>query len=343
MRAVALGSGGHLEVVEKAEPVPGPTDVVVSVERCGICGSDLHLKQSGLLPVGAVMGHEFAGLVTALGAEAPTDLEGRRVAVLPADRCGTCELCTAGKGHLCRAQLWTAIGLGLNDGAFAGCVRVPARSCRPLPDAMTPEQGALVEPYAVGLHAVNRSLVSGFAVQAEADLAAGIVGAGPIGLMCLAALRRAGVIRVVVAEPDEGRAAVAQAMGATVVEDAGRLGRALDGPLDVVFEAAGVTATPPLALGAVRPGGQVVLVGTVGPGQVLPMPGLLWVVNEVDVLASMAYTDDEFSEAVAAVASGAVDPALVVSDVRPLDAAQQSFDELGRRSGLVKVLLAPGW
>lgn len=337
MRAVALGAEGRLEVVVKDRPTAGPEEVIVSVERCGICGSDLHLRASGLLPVGAVMGHEFAGTIVETGAEAPVALQpGRRVSVLPARRCGTCDPCRAGKGHLCPAQAFSAIGLGVNDGAYAEYVRVPAASCHVLPEHMVPEQGALVEPYAVGVHAVARSRAAGGGAAAV-----GIIGAGPIGLMCLAALRHSGVDDVIVAEPSRSRASVAEAMGATAVADARRLGRGARAPLDVVFDATGTVSTPALALEAVRPGGQVVLVGTPGPGQAVPMPGLLWVVKEVEVTPSIAYTDQEFAKAVAAVAAGAVDADLVVSDVRPLDAAERSFAELAQPDAPVKVLLAP--
>ncbi len=338
MRAVALGGDGRLEVVERPVPVPGPGEVVVAVERCGICGSDLHLKASGLLPRGAVLGHELSGTVVEVGEQATGGpATGQRVSVLPARRCGTCDRCRAGEGHLCPAQALTAIGLGANDGAYADYVRLPAGSCYPLPSHVTPEQGALVEPYAVGLHAVGRSRAAG-----DSEVSVGVIGAGPIGLMCVAALQRSGVQRVVVAEPRRGRAAVADAMGAAVVDDATRLAQAAGGPLDVVLDAAGDVRTPSLALQTVRAGGQVVLVGTPGVVADVAMPGLLWVVKEVDVAPAVAYTDAEFAAAVSDVAAGALDPHLFVSDVRPLDAAERAFEELAQPDAPVKVMLAPG-
>lgn len=335
MRAVAFTPDGTLEVVDKPEPTPGPLDVIVAVERCGICGSDLHLKQARLLPPGAVMGHEFGGPVVAVGDEVTDIVEGQRVAVLPADRDRTCAACEAGKDHLCGLQFTTGIGLGMNDGGYAELVRAPARSCFALPDGMTSDQAALVEPFAVALHGVRRS-------RARTGTAAAVIGAGPIGLLTLAALQREGVTDIAVAERSESRAAIAEQMGASVVVgDAAKLGSALGEPPEVVFDCAGVTATPPVALEAARMGGQIVLVGVVNPGDMLAMPGLLWVVKEVDVLPSIAYTIDEFAESVAAVAAGAVDPAVIVSDVRPLEAAEQSFSDLVQPGGPVKVLLAP--
>jgi (R,R)-butanediol dehydrogenase/meso-butanediol dehydrogenase/diacetyl reductase len=334
---VAFTADGTLEVVDKPEPTAGPTDVVVAVERCGICGSDLHLKHARLLPPGAVMGHEFGGTVLAAGEQVTNVREGERVAVLPAERCGTCALCTSGRSEICPTQMMTSIGLGFRDGAYAEQVLAAAKSCFPLPDGMTADQAALVEPYAVALHAVRRSAAARAGVSTAA-----VIGAGPIGLFTLAALRNEGVEAVAIAERSESRAAIADQLGAThVVAEAGRLGTVLGQPPDVVFDCAGVPATAPIALEAVRSGGQVVLVGVVNPGEMLAMPGTLWIVKEVDVLSALAYTDDEFGEAVQAVASGAVDPAQVVSDVRPLDAAEASFTELTQPGGPVKVLLSP--
>ncbi len=335
MRAAALGADGRLEVVERPDPTPGPGEVVVAVERCGICGSDLHLKASGLLPTGAVLGHEFAGTVAAVGHQVASPGVGQRVAVLPSQRCGQCEPCRAGRSNLCAAQHSTVIGLGINDGGFAEYVRVPAGSCHVLPPGMSPEQGALVEPYAVALHAVARSRAA-----TEPDLAAAVVGAGPIGLACVAALRQAGVARVAVAEPNPRRAAVASSMGAVVVDDGQRLSRALEGAPDLVFDTAGRVATAPLAVEVVTPGGQVVLLGVVGPAERLAMPGLLWILKEVDVVASIAYTDAEFAAAVTAVAAGAVAAVAAVSEVRPLEDAERSFQELSGPDAPAKLLLS---
>jgi (R,R)-butanediol dehydrogenase/meso-butanediol dehydrogenase/diacetyl reductase len=206
-----------------------------------------------------------------------------------------------------------------------------------MPAGMTVEQGALVEPYAVALHAVRRSRVA-----SEPSLKVGVIGAGPIGLLTVAALRAEGATIVTVAERAEMRAELATSVGATsVVADAGRLATAFGGePPDVIFDCAGSPVTPPLALEAVRAGGEIVLVGVVDIGQTLDMNGLLWIIKEVDVRSSIAYTDDEFAESVQAVAKGVIDPAVLVSDTRPLDAAQASFEDLAAGRA-VKVLLSP--
>src|SRR5206468_4460696 len=117
VRAVAYQANGTLVVVDKPEPRAGPGQAVVAVERCGICGSDLHLRRSGMLAPGAVMGHEFAGTVVARGDEATTLAEGDRVAVLPAVRCGRCRSCLEGRDAICLEQMAFMLGIGTVDGA----------------------------------------------------------------------------------------------------------------------------------------------------------------------------------------------------------------------------------
>src|SRR5438874_3600774 len=112
MKAVAYTAEGGLEVVDRPEPQPGPADVIIDVERCGICGSDLHMRRSGMLPTGSVMGHEFAGTVVARGEEAASLAEGAHVAVLPAVRCGHCRTCLEGRDAICLEQGAHMIGIG---------------------------------------------------------------------------------------------------------------------------------------------------------------------------------------------------------------------------------------
>ena len=335
MRAVVTTPAGTLDVEERPRPDPGPDDVVIAVDRCGICGSDLHMKTAGLLPPGAVMGHEFGGRVAAAGSAVRGLAEGDRVAVLPCARCGVCRPCREGRTQLCTDQWRTALGLGFNDGGYAEYVRTPARACVPLAPAMTAEQAALVEPYAVALHAVRRS-------KAHPGAVVGVIGAGPIGLLTLAALRAKGVETVAVAERSATRADAARAMGATAVTgDASGLPGALDAEVDVVFECAGTVTTPQAALETVAVGGEVMLVGVTGPADQLALSSVLWIIKEIDVRASIAYTDEEFAEAVDAVARGAVDASRLVSAVRPLEDADAAFADLTGPEPPLKVLLSP--
>lgn len=337
MRVAAVGAGGGLVVADRPDPEPGPGEVLVAVDGAGVCGSDLHLLRSGLLPAGAVLGHEISGTVVTGDPDRAGPADGARVAVLPARRCGDCPACRGGRDNLCVLQLTTSLGMGGRDGGWAELVAVPADSCHPLLAGVGAVAGALVEPYAVALHALGRSRVP----DRGDPPAVAVLGAGSVGLMTVAALRRTGVARVAVAEPRPRRAAAAAALGAEVVEAAGRLQAVLGGPPDVVFDATGTTAAPGLAVELAAAGGQVVLLGVTAPGDQVPLPGLLWVVKEVDVVPSIAYTSAEFTAAAAAVATGAVGPILAHTDVRPLADGPQALEDLGRTDGPVKVVLAP--
>ena len=336
MRAAVVTADGRVEVVDRPELTPGPGQVVVAVERCGVCGSDLHLLASGLVPAGAVLGHEFGGTVTAPNPDGGGPALGQRVAVLPARRCGVCDACTTGRGNLCPLQLTTSIGLGWHDGGYAEQVVVASSSCHPVPPSATPAQVALAEPYAVALHALGRSRVA-----ADPDLAVAVIGAGSVGLMCVAALVEAGVRRIAVAEGRAPRAKAAAAMGVATAEHARDLSHLLGQPPHVVFEATGAAATPGQAVEMAAAGGQVVLLGVGTPGGHLPMPALLWVLKEVDVVPSIAYTDAEFALAITAVARGAAAEIAARSQVRPLSDVQRALDDLRLATGPVKVLLDP--
>ncbi|MFP5318216.1 MAG: alcohol dehydrogenase catalytic domain-containing protein [Acidimicrobiia bacterium] len=221
-----------------------------------------------------MLGHEIAGTVVSPDPTGAGPPAGTRVAILPARRCGTCPACRSGAGNRCPQQATTSIGLGLRDGGYAEQVAVPASACHPLPAGTTADRGALAEPYAVALHAVGRSR----AVH-DPDVAVLVIGAGSVGLMCAAALRRAGVARVAVAEPRPARAAVAASLGAAAADDAAAGARALGRAPDVVFEAAGTPHSPGLAVETAAAGGQVVLLGAAAPGETVALPELLWLVK----------------------------------------------------------------
>src|SRR6266571_3454317 len=211
MQALVYPAYGELEVREVPEPIPGPGEVLVRVGACGICGSELgsFAARSPRRVPPLVMGHEFAGTVVALGEGTVGVREGDRVVVNSLVHCGACDLCRRGSTHLCRnRQIF-----GMNrPGAFAERVAVPAAIVYPMPAAMSAVQGALVEPLANGIHVV--SLASRNPMESVV-----VIGAGPIGLMCLQAALRKGAERVGVSEPNPERRAVARMLGAAAAWD----------------------------------------------------------------------------------------------------------------------------
>lgn len=272
MRAVQLFGPKDLRSVELPDvPPPGLSDVTVRVEAVGVCGSDLHMWETGGIGGRQVtsplcLGHEFAGTVVEVGetpmAESGTKLEiGQRVAVDPAIPCGHCENCREGNPNLCPTHIF--MGVPPDPGALCERMNVPAENCFVMPDAISPGVGSLLETLGVAIHAVDlgKTAVAHSAV---------IFGAGPVGLLILSLLRMAGVFPVYVFEPVAGRRAKAMELGAAdawpVPDDPAQALQPLMAATrgrgcDVGFEVADAGRSVDLTFAATRSGGRVVLVG----------------------------------------------------------------------------------
>ncbi|PJE33266.1 Sorbitol dehydrogenase [Pseudooceanicola marinus] len=269
MKAARWHGVKDIRVEDIQDPQPGPGDVKVKVAWTGICGSDLHEYLAGpiFVPVDEehplshdkapiTMGHEYCGTVVELG-DGVTDLAiGDRVAIEPIFACGTCPACLEGKYNLCDSLGF--VGLSGGHGGFAAHSVVPARMVHKMPDDLSMEQGALVEPAAVALHAVRLSKI-------KAGDKAAVFGAGPIGLLVVEALRVAGASEIHVVEPAEVRRQKALDLGATSVidpteSDAVDTIRAATGGVNVAFEVTGVPQVLPQCIDATRHEGQVLIV-----------------------------------------------------------------------------------
>lgn len=262
--AVVLQETGRLEIESRECRDPGPGEVVVAPRVVGICGSDMHLYQEGrigdsILERPLVLGHEAAARVAAVGPDVDDLRIGDRVIVEPGLACGQCQLCRIGRYNLCPRVRF--LGIPPTDGLMAGMVRVPARWVHRLPDSMSDAEGAMIEPFAVGLQAVE-----------EADVRPGqtvaIVGAGPIGLMILQAARVRGAGTIVSIDLAERPLEMAKRLGASVTvnprqTDALAVIRDLTGGAgaDIVIEAVGAVPTVQQSFDLVRRGGTVTLVG----------------------------------------------------------------------------------
>jgi len=194
---------------ERADPEPSSGEVVVAIRAAGICGSDVHgyVGATGRRRPGIVMGHEAAGVVVRVGEGVASVGIGDPVALRSILACGSCEPCRRGRPNLCADRM--VLGMHL-DGAYADCVLVPERLVLPLAQTLSFEEGALIEPLSVAMHAVNRTPfdILDFVV---------IVGAGTIGLLTLLAARLRGAGSVVVTDRSPHRLAMARALGADAV------------------------------------------------------------------------------------------------------------------------------
>jgi threonine dehydrogenase-like Zn-dependent dehydrogenase len=259
MLAAVFEAPGRLAIAERPLPaLQGPADVLVDVEACGICGTDVHIladPPGHPGTPGCVLGHELVGVVAEVGPAALDVGVGDRVVVAPNLSCGSCTACK--RGMYAHCERFTTVGI-FRDGGLAARVSVPAASCHRISRELPRQVAALAEPLSCVVNGMRQA-------RPLPGETAAVLGAGAIGLMYLALLRAAGVSRVVVTEPSPARAAIARQMGAAAVVDPrgpdplGALLDAAGGPVDVVVDAVG--SQLPLALDVAAPGGRVLLFG----------------------------------------------------------------------------------
>ena len=338
MRAVAISEDRSLRPTTLEERGLEPGEVRVAVAFCGICGSDLHLRHSAAVPAGSIMGHEFSGTVSETGAAVEGFAPGDRVAVYPFAPCRECPNCLRGDFHVCVNAAVTGLGLGANPGGYAESVVTDASTLVRLPDGLSMEHGALVEPLAVALHGVDIG-------AAGAGDACAVIGAGPIGVMTALALRAKGIEDVVVVERNERRRERMRSYGVEAVglDDVHmQVLETLGGKLpDVVLECAGNPAAPQLAIELVRSKGIVVLLGVLE--EPVEISQLVLIVKEAQMRAAFAYTRDDFDQAVRLLADGKLPADELITGTAPLERAQEMFDRLeSPATDDVKILLAPG-
>lgn len=270
MKAARWHKARDIRIEDVPTPVPGPGQVKIKVKWTGICGSDLHEYVAGpiFVPVDKphavsdevapiVMGHEFSGEVAEVGEGVTKVKPGDRVVVEPILSCGKCPACQHGKYNLCEDLGFH--GLSGGGGGFSAYTVVGERWTHKMPEGLSFEQGALVEPAAVALHAVRLSSL-------KAGGTAAVFGAGPIGLLVIEALRVAGATSIYVVELSEQRGAKAKELGATAVIDpskedaAARIKELSGGGVDVAFEVTGVPAVLQQCIDATRYEGETVIV-----------------------------------------------------------------------------------
>ena len=323
---------------ERPDPVANSGEVVVAVRASGICGSDVHgfVGATGRRRIGVVMGHEATGDVIEVGPDVAGARVGDRVVLRSILPCGVCDRCRHGQPNICLDRR----GLGMHlEGANAERVVVPEALLVPLPDSLGYEEGSLVEPLAVAMHAVSIT-----AFGARDDVV--IVGAGPIGLLTLLAARLRGARTIIVTDRDAHRLDVARRLGADIainvaeIDAVAAVMEATRGRgADAVLEAVGIGPTVAQSLAVARPGGQVTWVGNSAPEVPLPMQEL--VTRELTVRGAYGYID-EFVGAVEALAEGQIDAGSLIERVAPLEEGEDLFKELAAGSlAAVKVVLTP--
>ncbi len=331
MRAAVIEQPGKVALDTVEDPTPGHEEVVVAVDACGICGTDLHIVDGDFAPAPypIIPGHEFAGEVVAVGGGVNGLAVGTKVAVDPSLYCGKCHYCALGRGNLC--ENWNAIGVTRN-GACAEYAVAPAANCYPLPAGVPPLHGALIEPLSCA--------VRGF------DLLPGrlgehylIYGAGTMGLLMLQLAKRAGAASVSVVDLNPQRLAVAEELGAdTTVAAAGDLDQKRG--WEVVVDCTGAVPAIEDGLTRVARGGTYQQFG-VAPSEATASFSPFRVYNdEITIVGSMAVLAS-YGRAVDLMGIGAVDAETMISHSYALDAYTDALDGFRAGSGR-KLQIRPG-
>jgi len=340
MPAAVYRRPGVVEVEQRPVPRPGPGEVLVEVDHCGICGSDIHLLLEGWAgKPGLVAGHEYTGSVAALGPGVGGWSTGDPVVGGPSPRCGRCRRCLEGKPSQCEHQDSIVDG---SDGAFARYVLARAASLVPLPPGLTSRQAALAEPLAVALHGMTRSgVAAGDSVM--------VIGAGPIGALSIAALVARGIGPVVAVEPGARRRRLARDLGADEVLDPDDLQtfpawepeRMAERAVHVVLECSGRRSAMEAGFHQLRRGGTLALVGA-GVEQPSFDPNR-FILNELAVVGSFVYDEGGFGDALALLADPSFPTDLLIEagDV-PLEGISDALAGLAEGRFAGKVMVAPG-
>ncbi|MEO5708925.1 MAG: NAD(P)-dependent alcohol dehydrogenase [Nocardioidaceae bacterium] len=335
MRVSVLRGAGDLVVEERPDPVPGPHDVLVRVASVGVCGSDVHYFEHGrigshVVDQPLVLGHEASGEVVATGSSVMRLAVGQRVSVEPGVPDFACAQCLAGRYNLCEAMRFFATPPV--DGAFAELVTVHEQFAHPVPDSLSDDAAALLEPLSVGLWACHKGGVG-------AGSRVLVTGAGPVGLVAAQSALALGAASVVVTDVNEHRLALARELGATGTIDTSATPLSASGlSVDVLLECSGHPAATADAIHAVAPAGAAVLVGMGGDELALPISRIQE--RELTVTGTFRYAHT-WPAAVALAASGRVQLDRLVTGHYGLDEVAEALTVGRTDPRAVKTVVRP--
>lgn len=343
MKAAVMPKTKEIVIQELPVPAIGPDEALIQVMAVGVCGSDLHYYEHGRIgryvvekPI--ILGHECAGIVSAVGEGVTRVKPGDRVAVEPGVTCGRCRACKEGRYNLCPDVQFLATPPV--DGAFVQYMKIREDFLFPIPDHLTFEEAALNEPFSVGIHAAKRTKL-----QPGSSLA--IMGMGPVGLMAVAAAKSFGASRIIVTDLEPVRLEAALRLGATHAinvreQDAVAAIRELTGGegVDVAWETAGSPRALQAALHSVRRGGKLAIVG-LPPQDEIPLNVPLIADNELDIYGIFRYANT-YPSGIEFLASGRIDAKSLITDRYPLARTQEALERaLHNKSGSLKVVVYP--
>ena len=343
MKALQLQEYNKFEFVDVPEPQLDGSSVLVKVGACGICGSDVHGMDgsTGRRVPPIIMGHEAAGVITKVGSNVSAWKVGDRVTFDSTVYCGTCYFCSRGEINLCddRKVLGVSTGEYRQHGAYAEYVAVPERILYRLPDGMSFEHAAMVEPVSIAFHAVNN-------VPKSIGESVVVVGAGMIGMFVIQALRLAGYGKIIAVDLDPTKLKMAEGFGADFtlksdeVDVVAEVQKLTEGRgADAAFEVVGIGPTVDLAIRSVKKGGKIGLVGNLKPKVEVPLQAI--VTRELSIYGSCASKGD-YPSCLEMISRRLIKVEPVISAIVPLSEAASWFARLYKgEPGLMKVIVKP--
>ncbi len=336
MRAVIIDAPARIRVGNVPEPTPRSDELLIRVEACGICGTDLHIVdgESPLARYPLVPGHEFAGEVVALGRDVAQNIGmditvGSRVAIDPNVYCGYCDSCRTGHENLCLH--YSALGVTMNGG-IAQYVAVPMRTAYVLPSTVSWREGALIEPASCAVHAMH-------SLNPRSGDTFLIVGAGTMGLLLLQLARHGGASRVVIVDVNTQRLARAEQLGATRTYS--DIQQALtDEPLgfNCVIDATGVPAVIENAFMTVKRGGKFMIFGVASPEARISLSPFRIYNDEITIIGSMAVLFS-FQAALDLISSGVINTQAMLTAALPLQDFSRALDMVRQGRGIKTQIL----
>jgi 2-desacetyl-2-hydroxyethyl bacteriochlorophyllide A dehydrogenase len=333
MRALVIETPGKTSVTTAPDPTPEAREVVVRVDSCGICGTDVHILDGEFppTPYPIIPGHEFAGTVVALGKDVTEYAAGDQVAVDPSLFCGECANCVIGHGNLCLK--WGAIGDTV-DGAIAEYVRAPVKNCYRLPESVRLDQASLIEPLSCavrGFDLLPRKLGSHYLIY----------GAGTMGLLMAQLAPKAGAVSVSTVDLNVKRLDVAKQLGVdAIATNADAFADDHPRGWDVVIDCTGAIPAIEDAVTRVKPGGTFQQFG-VAPGDAHAKVSPFKIYNnEITIVGSMAVLHS-FGRAVELFGSGAINADVMITDRLGIDSYDAAIEKFRAGTGR-KIQIAPG-
>ncbi len=337
MKAAYYEGNKRFSIGESVVIPPGPGQARIEVTYAGVCGTDVHVFLGHMdhrLTPPQVVGHEAVGTVAEVGEGVVDFKAGDRVVLRPTDACGTCPSCE--KGHINICPSLNFIGI-TSPGAFQGSWTVPAHLLHKLPDDVNMVHAALIEPLAVAAHDVRYGEVT------DKDFCV-VLGAGPIGILEALVCREKGAT-VVVSEVNPSRVELARELGFDVVNPVETdlvkyvFDRTGGAGADVVFEVTGTQAGAEVMTRLPRTCGRIIIVAIFAEPMMVDLRTILW--REYTMIGARNYLKEDFDEAIRLVAEGNLPLDRIVSDIRPVDKIQETFEDIvGGKADFMKVLIA---